>query len=401
MAKITPLLIPYEVEVVEDIRGGVGTPNLIHDVKKNVYWLLFTGWRDPRGRLREVFVVEVDKNLIPQWNTLKKILRYDFPIDASYTHNTVRGFYNATKEEFIVTTSHGSKIFLYTFDSEWNLKKYKEILDFGAVRDYGFPIKPIGVYTKHRDAIAVTRNSERKEELEVYMVKSIDNVDEAKAENLGVVARWGSNDVLDFTLLPRFQIFAEQNSCSKWTLHTFIGPTLDEIPSDVFFGNFITMQTSMTHLLEIDDNMVQLGHPHYTTLPDGAPKLLVAAFRDTWSLRHDTGRWGYTHEIWCILLDKNLFDPKAYYSFKLKLFSKDMNKYIYVPPAEKLTIYSKIPLDKIKVYESPIPGEDLVADPLRRNGKLILEDPPQWIKLEISTASNNVAEEPLYLLATI
>ncbi|MEM1526689.1 MAG: hypothetical protein QW775_02410 [Ignisphaera sp.] len=401
MVKIEPILIPYEVKSVEDIKGGVGTPNLIHDIKRNVYWLLFTGWRDPRGRLREVFVVEVDKSLALQWNTLKKILRYDFPVSAPYTHNTVRGFYNATKDEFIITTSHGSKILLYTFDNEWNLKKYKEIIDLGSVRDFGFPVKPVGVYTKYRDAIAVTRNSERKEELEIYTVKNIDNIDEVTTENLGVIARWGSNDVMDFTLLPRFQIFAEQNSCSKWTLHTFVGPTLDEIPSDEFFGKFIIMQTPITHLLEIDDNIVQLGHPHYTVLPDGVPKLLVVAFRDTWSLRSDTGRWGYTHEIWSVYLDKNLFDPKLYYSFKLKIFPRDMNKYIYVPYAKKLTVYSGLPLDRIKLYEAQLPGEDFIINPLKKDGKLIIEDPSQWIKLEVPKDYSEVLEKPLYLCASI
>ena len=119
-------------------------------------------------------------------------------------------------------------------------------------------------------------------------------------------------------------------------LHTFVGPSLDEIflPDDI--KQIGLLQGSLMHLLGLDV-FVQVGHPHYTTEPDRKSKLFFASFRDTFSNRTGTGKEGYTHEIWVVEVNTSIFDPRSYSELKGK-FKGEESKWHYVSNAKKLII---------------------------------------------------------------
>ncbi|MDT7902881.1 MAG: hypothetical protein RQ838_02305, partial [Caldivirga sp.] len=68
---IRPVLVPSRLPV-GDLRGGVGTPYMVYDVRRDRYWLLFTGWSDPTGLKREGFVAPVDEGLNVDLSGLRK-----------------------------------------------------------------------------------------------------------------------------------------------------------------------------------------------------------------------------------------------------------------------------------------------------------------------------------------
>ncbi|MBP1358159.1 MAG: hypothetical protein JZD40_06725, partial [Sulfolobus sp.] len=190
---------------------GVGTPNIIYDVKRDKNWLLFTGWKDPVGLKREGFVALIDESLNVNLSTIKKILPQDFPEKANYTNNVVRGLFNAVRDEFIVTTSHGNKIFLVTYDKDWNLKSYKELMVFKDVRDFGLPIRATGAYGNIKDAIAVTPDPENSNAIKIYHIKDVDDINKATVEDWGEIGRWGGNDVIELTILTGVFLITETN----------------------------------------------------------------------------------------------------------------------------------------------------------------------------------------------
>jgi hypothetical protein len=379
LQRIRKVLTPYEVSYIKDISGGVGTPNIVYDVKRDIYYLLFTGWSDPIGLKREGFVVEIDRNFNIRWETLKKILSRDFPEPVNYTHNTIRGVYNPAVDEFIVTSSHENRIYIYKFDPDWRLKEYKLLFQYPRTRDFGAPIKPFGAYGKLHDALTATPDGEYNEFIKLFTLRNVDDFSKIDVIDHGEAGRWGlGNDVIDMSTIPRIQIFVEHDTFSKWSIHTFIGPSPDEIKTD-HIGNVFMLQGSLAPLLPIDDNLVQVGHPHYTTLPDGVPKLLLASFRDTWSSRRDTGREGYTHEIWYVTIDQRIFDPRSYGELRGLLTGKG-GKWIYVRSAERLNLVPSKSCEGQILYKNSL-DDEASAEPIKleKGKKAIIEAPTTWI----------------------
>lgn len=48
---IRPIILPPK-SPFSDIKGGVGTPYVIYDSKRDKHWFLFTGWSDLKGLKR-------------------------------------------------------------------------------------------------------------------------------------------------------------------------------------------------------------------------------------------------------------------------------------------------------------------------------------------------------------
>lgn len=381
---VVKVLTPYDVKN-EEIKIGVGTPYIIHDIKRNKYWLLFTGWKDPNGLKREAFVAEIDEDLGVKEETIKKIVPKDFPETVDYTHNTVRGIYNPVRDEFYVTTSHGSKIYLFVFDPNWNLKGYKQLIDFGKVKDAGFPIKPFGAYADLHNAVAVSPSLDSLS-IELYFIKNIDDLSQIEVQNWGEVARWGrGNDVIDLVTMPRYQIFVEQDTSSKWILHTFIGPSAEELNSTDDLKNLYFLEASLMPMLQLDDQLVQIGHPQYTTLPDGEPKILFASFRDTWSSSLTTKKEGYSHEIWALYVDDLIFDPRSYGELKGIVTG---NKWIYVPFARKLYITTQS--EGIAEFKATI-NDDVIEEIKLEKGLNVIDDPLTFIKLKLPSKATVIA----------
>ena len=372
---IKPVLLPQKSPVSE-IKGGVGTPYVIYDGRRDKHWLLFTGWTDPSGSKREGFVAPIDESLNVDFSNVKKILPSNFPSEVNYTNNAVRGFYNEARDEFYVTSTHGDSAYFFVFDPEWKLKGYKLLIK-DLKKDSGLPIRPTGAYRTMHDAIAVSPNADSMG-IKAYIVKNVDDLDKINIEDLGDIGIWGrTNDVLDFTLIPRFQVFAEMDTASKWMLHTFIGPSLDELflPDDI--KQIGLLQGSLMPLLGLDDSFVQVGHPHYTTEPDGKPKLFFASFRDTFSNRTDTGKEGYTHEIWVVDVDTSIFDLRSYGELRGKFKGKE-SKWYYVSNTRKLLIS----LNGEAELQLKLDIKDEVNEVIKLSkGINIIDKPTTWIKL--------------------
>ncbi|MCH4816185.1 MAG: hypothetical protein QXY87_11215 [Saccharolobus sp.] len=378
---IQPVILPQK-SPVNEIKGGVGTPYIIYDVKRDKHWLLFTGWIDPMGLKREGFVMQIDRSLNVDYTTIKKILPYNFPSQVNYSNNAVRGFYNEARDEFYVTSTHGNDVYLFLFDPEWKLKGYK-LLNKDLKKDSGFPIRPTGAYRNLHDAFAVSPNDDSSG-VKLFLIRNIDDLEKVTVEDLGEVGVWArSNDVLDLTLIPRFQIFVEIDTISKWALQTFIGPSIDELylPEDI--KNVGMLQGSIMPLLGLDDSFVQVGHPHYTTEPDGKPKLFFASFRDTYTTRLDTGREGYTHEIWAEYVNESIFDPRSYGELRGKFKGRE-SKWYYAPCANRLILS----LNGEAELQLKVDINDEVSDSVKlKPGVNVIERPTTWFRI---VSSNEV-----------
>lgn len=376
--KATPILLPYG-SPVPDLKGGVATPNLVYDPVRDKKWMVFTGWSDPKGLKRECYVAAMDDAMNVDLKTCKKILPMNFPVETNYTNNTVRCAFNQARDEYYVTSSHGPKIILTVFDGRWERKGHKELLDFGKVKDAGFPVRPFGVYGAGSSALGVSPNL-ASDAVDVYMVRDFDDVSKAKAENLGEVARWGKgNDVIDLVTVPRFQIFVEHDTPSKWALQTYVGPTPDEVTANDY-SSIATLGASIMPLLGLDDSFVQIGHPHYTTLPDGRPKMLVAAFRDSWSTQRDTSKEGYHHEIWSVGVKTSVFDPRSYPELKGS-FAGTKSKWYYVAGGRKLLVHASAPGTLESVLSL---SDDPAANDITK-GLNVIDSPATWVRLSFSS----------------
>ncbi|EZQ10032.1 hypothetical protein CM19_04665 [Candidatus Acidianus copahuensis] len=380
--KIFKVLFPWDLGI-EDTKIGVGSPCLVYDPRRDSVWMLFTGWKDPVGLKREVYIVKVDNSFNLEKNTLRKIISFDFPEVREYSHNTVRCIYNEVRDEFLVTTSHGEKIYLFVYDGNWNIKWYKEIWRYSKAKDAGFPLKPAGAYWNLKDAYAVAPIQEPEEEgIEFFLVKNIHSKD-VKVENMGIIGRWGrANDVLDFVTIPRFQVFIEENTKLKWLPHTFIGPTLDELRSINDFKSIFILEGSLTPLLPFDESFVQIGHPFYTTLPDGRPKLLLASFRDTWTIKDSSdekeGREGYSHEIWGIEVDSTIFNSDSYGELRGRINEDSSGRWIYCPNRRKIAISSSKDLK----IEMKVSLSDNVAEEIKANAGInVIDSPLTWVRI--------------------
>jgi|GEM_PF-689786 len=403
--KVVPVLRPQELKnVFPDFSGGVGTPYVVFNSSTGEKWLLFTGWRDPVGLKREGAVAPIEKDLTVDAGRIKKILPSGM-IPGNYTMNAVRGVYNPVREEFIVTVTQDSEAYIFRFDVNWNRLGFKRILE--NVGDHGVPFKPMGAYGYLHDAVATIPSGEK---IKLLAIRDVDDFDKMVVEDYGVAA-WhgGGNDVLDLILMPRISVITESDEFGKWVLKMLMGPPLSDIKGLDSEGGVPViglLEGDILPNLMVDDSFTQIGHPHYTTEPDGYPKILFSSFRDTWSTRRDTGREGYIHEIYAVYVDHSIFDPRSYGVLKDRVFVQAKRelpgKWYWTGSASKaLLIHSGAKSGKvsIEVFEatSLINPEDYVVTRLEIPedcGKVSLDDPAPFIKIN----SMNPAKGSLWLV---
>ncbi|MEM2849816.1 MAG: hypothetical protein QXI36_06050 [Candidatus Bathyarchaeia archaeon] len=390
--RVIPVVRPQELkENFPDFSGGVGTPYIVFNSSTGEKWLLFTGWRDPVGLKREGAVAPMERDLTVNVSRIKKILPSGM-IPGTYTMNAVRGLYNPVREEFIVTVTQDSEAYVFWFDSNWNRLGFKRILE--GVGDHGIPFKPMGAYGYLHDAVAVIPSGEK---IKLLSIRNVDDFENIRVEDYGIAA-WhgGGNDVLDLLLMPRISVITESDEFGKWVLKMFMGPPLSDVKGlDPKSGIPVIglLEGDILPNLMVDDVFTQIGHPHYTTEPDGYPKILFSSFRDTWSTRRDTGREGYVHEIYAVYVDHSIFDPRSYGVLKDRVFVQTQRelpgKWYWTGSAKKaLLIYSGAEHDKVSVeiFEaaSLINPEDYVVIRLETPGgcgKIALDAPGPFIRV--------------------
>lgn len=390
--KIVPILRPQELRRdFPDFSGGVGTPYIVFNSLTGERWLLFTGWKDPVGLKREGAVAPIEKDLSVDVSKIKKILPSGM-IPGTYTMNAVRGVYNPVRDEFIVTVTQDREAYIFWFDSSWNKLGFKRILE--GVGDHGVPFKPIGAYGYLHDSIATIPSGEK---IKLLSIRDVDDHEKVRVEDYGIAA-WhgGGNDVLDLLLMPKISVITESDEFGKWVLKIFIGPPISDIKGlDQNSGipAIGLLEGDILPNLMVDDIFTQVGHPHYTTEPDGHPKILFASFRDTWSSRRDTGREGYVHEIYAVYVDHSIFDPRSYGLLKDRVFVQGQrgmpSKWYWTGSARKALLIrdgGKRGEVLIEVYEaaSLINSEDYTVTCLKIPegcGKITLDEPAPFIKV--------------------
>ncbi len=383
MARIKKVLSPYQG--IAELGGGVGTPNIVYDPRREKHWLVFTGWDDPTGSRREVWVAPVDSDLSVDRASVRKIIPSDFPEREGYTNNTVRAIYNAVRDQFVLTTTHGRSAYLYYFRPDWTMITYKKIIADG-VGDHSVPIRPFGCYGKNHDALSVIP---RGQAIVLAEIDDVDDVDKAAFKEIGVVARWGrSNDVLDLATVPRLAAFVEEDATNKWLIHSFLGPSLDDVNYE-FLKELGLLHGSLMPLLGLSDEFVQVGHPHYTTEPDGVPKLLFASFRDSWSSTPSTSREGYAHEIWSVEVGPEIFKNESYGVLSDRaLVSEQKGKWYFVGNAKTLSVLVTGVKSEttIEISEKANADDEEVKTKyeLKENGKVVLDVPSPYVSVSAS-----------------
>lgn len=389
---VVPVLRPQELRRdFPDFSGGVGTPYILFNSSTGEKWLLFTGWRDPVGLRREGAVVPIEKDLTVDVDKIKKILPSGM-IPGNYTMNAVRGVYNPVREEFIVTVTQDSEAYIFWFDSNWSKLSFKRILE--GVGDHGVPFKPMGAYGYLHDAIATVPLGDK---IKLLSIRDVDDYEKVRIEDYGVAAmHGGGNAVLDLTLIPRISVITESDEFGKWVLKMFMGPPISDVKGLDLNGGIPVvglLEGDILPNIMVDDIFTQIGHPHYTTEPDGYPKILFSSFRDTWSTRRDTGREGYVHEIYAVYVDQSIFDPRSYGVLKDRVFVEAQrevpSKWYWTGSAEKaILIHSGVRHNKIlvEVFEaaSLINPEDYTVTRLEIAedfGKVVLDNPGPFIRV--------------------
>lgn len=130
-------------------------------------------------------------------------------------------------------------------------------------------------------------------------------------------------------------------------------------------------------LLGLDDYFIQVGHPHYTTRPDGIPKIMFTTFRDTWSVSPKTNKEGYTHEIWAVNISEEVFDPNSYRELK-GVFQGVESKWYYGKGGRDLLIYS---IQNGKVYgKISFDDEPFEVSEIKK-GFNVIHNPLSWFKI--------------------
>ncbi|MFQ1020764.1 hypothetical protein [Tardisphaera saccharovorans] len=381
MTIVKKVLTPYEG--IEGLVGGVGTPNVVYDVRRDKHWLVFTGWSDPTGMRREIWAAQMMKDLSLDRSTLKRVIPSEFPERESYTNNTVRAIYNAVRDQFILTTTHGKGGYIYYFRPDWTLITYRKIVE--GVGDHSIPVRPLGCYGKNHDALTIIP---RGQDLVLGQITDVDDSERVKFTEMGVAAEWGeSNDVLDLVTVPRLAAFVEEDATNKWLLHSFLGPSLDDIYSG-FLSQVGLLHGSLMPLLGLSDEFVQVGHPHYTLEPDGKPKLFFAAFRDSWSATPSTSREGYAHEIWEVEVGPELFKNESYGVLSDKAISQTRqspSKWYFVGGARSLLLMVTGVKEGARVElreRANVKDEDATSlFELKSNSKIVVPDPAPYVSV--------------------
>ncbi|RLF14534.1 MAG: hypothetical protein DRJ66_05860 [Thermoprotei archaeon] len=397
--EIVPVMEPYNLPKPE-LRGDVGSPCIVYNPFEPCYYLLFLGEKDPAKPLREVWVAPMEKDLTVDLRNAKQLVKRAtvkelslkgtpilVPMKRDLYLSAVRAVFNAAKREYIMTLSIGKHAYIFYFDEEWNLSSYHEV--YSESGDHGFPIAPIGAYGREHQALTTIPKGN------LVKLGYFDNVDSPTHVSLildkGYAFQHGfANDVCDLTLLPRIALFYESDEFGQWKVKIGLGPSTADFahhrePGVEFNVGFLVAY--LQSILPFHSQYIQIGHPHYTTYPDGKPKLLVACFRDTWSTRPETGREGYRHEIHAVYLDDiRIFDPRTYGVMRDTILSSErgnVSKWYDVSEATRITLmisgYGNIiklnideassiaeALDGIyitKSYEVTVPAKITINDP--------------------------------------
>jgi len=313
--KVVSVIEPQSLRI-EDLKGGVGSPCTVYNPFKKQTYLLFTGWKDPNGSMREGWVAPIEKDLSIDWKEAVKILPFNIPrSDVKYTNNAVRGVFNPAKREYIVTVTTGNYGYLCYFDEDWKLKALRQVST--DLWDHGLPIAPFGAYGRLDQALTTVPKDNR---VKIGVLNNIDDPERASLTLDDGYAFWQGlgNALCDMTVIPRLTLLYEADEFNQWHLKIGLGPSPIEMPRSEenlihpeFQVGFLVAPLQDT--LPFGSQYIQTGHPHYTTYPDGKPKLFVASFRDTWSQKLETGKEGYTHEIHAAYLDGvNIFNHETY-----------------------------------------------------------------------------------------
>ncbi|MCD6510294.1 MAG: hypothetical protein J7L11_07920 [Thermoprotei archaeon] len=409
MVRIVPILRPQEAgKEIRDLSAGVGTPNVLFNSDTGERYLLFTGWRDLNGLKREGWIAPLEKDLSVDLTRARKILPSDL-IPGDYTMNAVRGVYNPVRGQYIVTVTHDDKGFMFWFSSDWELMAHKQILS--GIGDHGIPFKPIGAYDFIHDAIGMIPAPLSKQGpailqgLKFLGIRNFDDPKKVRVEDYGWCSWHGMlNDVADLVLMPRISALVECDTFGKWALKIFLGPSLHAVRGlDPRSGipQIGLLCGDLMPKLMIDDIFVQVGHPHYTTEPDGVPKVFFASFRDTWSSRNDTKREGYVHEIYAVYVNDDIFDARSYGVLTDTIISKERgetcSKWYWVGEARSilLLIRGSVKRADIVVKEATMLLEVEAHETIRYEitedkRKIIVQDPAPLIRVETSSKGLDV-----------
>ena len=349
------MMEPHRLPII-DLRGNVGSPCIVYNPFEPCYYILFLGEKEPAQALREVWVAPIEKDLTIDLNNAKRLVQRDSHIEAPSFKGTpilvplkrdarlsaIRGIFNATRREYILTLSIGKHTYVLYFDEDWNLKSYRKV--YSNSGDHGFPLAPIGAYGREHQALTTIPKGP------LVKLGYFDNIDSPEKVSLILDKEYAfqhgwANDVCDITLLPRIALLYESDEFAQWKVKIALGPpTIDfgyhKKPGIEFNIGFLVAY--LQSILPFHSHYVQIGHPHYTVYPDGKPKLLVACFRDTWSSRPDTGREGYRHEIHAVYLNNtDIFNPKTYNTLKDTIISPQRgqtSKWYYIQQATKVVL---------------------------------------------------------------
>lgn len=321
--RIVPILDPHRLPI-DDLRGDTASGCIVYNHPERQHYLLFHGEKPPTSgyrQLREIWVAPIYKDLSVDLGLAKKLVP-----ECGVHMGAVRGVFNVSKKEYIVTFSKGKVGYIQYYDEEWNLKASKQM--YSESGDHGFPIAPIGCFARSNHAITTIPCGPNNM---FAKVGYFDNVD--SPENVDLILDDGyafqhgcGNDVSDLTLIPRMALFYESNEFSQWHLKIALGPPTTELPGRPaeagveFKIGFLV--GSLQSVIPPHSQYIQTGHPHYTVYPDGEPKLLLAPFTDSWSSRPETGKVGFTHALHAVYLDgTNIFDPRTYGSMSDTIIS--------------------------------------------------------------------------------
>lgn len=386
---------------------GVGTPFIVRDPDTYQPYILFTGWNDPSGIARMIFVGEIDENL--RVRNVKKVA--DPSLFNVSGLNTVHAFWDDYNQQWVLFTtfygapSNNTAGVIYT-DKNFNVVG-TQTLTFNNAGGSGVNLSDAGVspVPLFNKMLLMSAGFDLGRSL-FY----INDFTKRPLPNPTIVNGTSSN--AQFQIVPSYyasgadvnQLFVSEYGVrmlselihyrSLWFINVFYGAEKDYLVDSTFVPFFFVAPLVPPFPIHFTDIVGNIGHPHYTNYL-GEPMLFFARF-PTWNT---SGPRNYAHDIWVMNIDpKYVFDPTG----KALVATGPGNPVPNLPiptfgsKTLIIEIYGASTSGTLTLTESSSPYHIWTQTNIRYttsynisagSNKIVVTDPTPWISIGISGAT--------------
>jgi hypothetical protein len=385
---------------------GVGTPFIVRDPDTYQPYMFFTGWDDPGGTERRVFVVPIDDATLEV--DVSKVREVVSPATFGVSGlATVHAMWDDYNEQWVLlmsvypTSNEAAVAFL---DKNFNLVGTQRLAFTKAdgtaldVGDNGVSIIPL-----HNKYALLTTGGDSN--------RTLHYVSNVTARPIPAPTLLSKYSTITLPLAPtyyswlidvhhsfmvngRFVMLSELMQYSRvWRIQVYYGAE-----RDLMVGTTLVPFMTVTPIIDpfplnFTDVIGNVGHPHFTQYLK-QPYLFFARF-PTWNLG---GKRAWSHDIWAMRIDPDqVFNPVKNFPLVTSSFKEPYTAPSKLPiptfGAKRAIIYlfGVAATGTLTVYESTSPYHIYSATTIRYStsysiaagaNKIVIDNPAPWIGLE-------------------